>query len=168
MLQYTAELSIELSRTVPICAPSASVAAPGIDGATASSMTSLRANLRRRWRAFKALPPGERFERFHEQQKDAPAWVKPVMIVSALVSVAVGVVLVLIPGPAFVFFGIAGALLATQSAHVARALDHAEVWGRSLMARARDRWAAMRHRAPPDRKARAAPAPPPRESSASQ
>lgn len=109
-------------------------------------MTSLRSKAQRRWRAFQALPAGERFERFHEQQKDAPAWVKPVLIVGVLASLAIGVVLVFIPGPAFVFFGLAGALLATQSALVARALDRAEVWARSLVGHIRERWSAWRHR----------------------
>lgn len=109
-------------------------------------MTSLRSDLKRRWRAFAALPSGERFARFHAQQKDAPAWVKPLLIVAAVASIAVGVVLVFIPGPAFVFFGLAGAMLATQSVHVARLLDRLEVVTRALLRRARTRWDALRRR----------------------
>lgn len=101
-------------------------------------MTSLRSDMKRRWRAFEALPVGERFERFHAQQKDAPAWVKPLLVVGALASTALGIVLVFIPGPAFVFFGLGAAMLATQSAHVARLLDRIEVGARSLMRRLRD------------------------------
>ena len=107
-------------------------------------MTSLRSELERRWRAFEALPIGERFVRFYEQQKSAPAWVKPLLIVSALACLAIGVVLAFLPGPAFVFFGLAGAMLATQSIHVARLLDRLEVFARSMMRRARDTWDAIR------------------------
>jgi hypothetical protein len=109
-------------------------------------MTTLREKLQRRWRAFRALPAGKRFQRFHEQQKNAPAWVKPLAIVGALASLVIGVVLVFIPGPAFVFFGFAGALLATQSAFVAHGLDRGEVAARALAKRVRDKWARMRHR----------------------
>ena len=112
-------------------------------------MTTLRSRLQRRWQAFKALPAGKRFQRFHEQQKDAPAWVKPLLIVGALLCIAAGVVLTFIPGPAFVFFGLAGAMLATQSRHVARLLDRGELVARAGMARLRSTWARMRGRATP-------------------
>lgn len=111
-------------------------------------MTSLRSSLKRRWRAFAALPIGQRFETFHEAQRDAPAWVMPLLIVGALASLAIGVVLVFIRGPAFVFFGLAGAMLATQSRHVARLLDRGEVATRSLLRRARSTWARLRGRHP--------------------
>ena len=90
---------------------------------------------------------GERFVRFYQQQKNAPGWVKPLLIVSALACLAVGVVLVFIPGPAFVFFGLAGAMLATQSIHIARLLDRLEVFTRRVLRRARDTWDAIRQRA---------------------
>jgi hypothetical protein len=109
-------------------------------------MTTLRSRLRGRWRAFKALPAGTRFQRFHEQQKDAPTWVKLLLIVGALASIAAGVILTFVPGPAFVFFGLAGAMLATQSVHVARLLDRAELAARALMVRARATWASRRRR----------------------
>lgn len=116
-------------------------------------MTSLRANLAKhradlakRWRAFRALPAGARFRRFHEQQKNAPGWVKPLLVVGAVVSLAVAVVLTIFPGPAFVFYGLAGALLATQSIHVARLLDRGELAARALVGRMRDTWDTLRRR----------------------
>lgn len=109
-------------------------------------MSSLRSRLQRRWQAFKALPAGKRFQRFHEQQKDAPAWVKPLLLVGAILCIAAGVVLTFIPGPAFVFFGLAGAMLATQSSYVARALDRGELMARALMRRVRAKWARLRRR----------------------
>jgi hypothetical protein len=90
---------------------------------------------RARWRKFKALPVGKRFQKLHEQQKGAPAWVKPVLIAAAVLSLAAGIVLLFIPGPAFIFLGLAGALLAVCSARVARVLDRAEVGVRNLCTR---------------------------------
>jgi hypothetical protein len=55
----------------------------------------------------------------------------------ALLAFAVGVVLAFIPGPAVVFFGIAAALLASESMTVARALDRVEVWLRGAWRRLR-------------------------------
>jgi hypothetical protein len=45
----------------------------------------------------------------------------------AILSLAIGVVLVFIPGPAFIFFIIAGALLASQWWALACLLDHVEI-----------------------------------------
>ena len=45
----------------------------------------------------------------------------------AIISTAIGVVLVFIPGPAFIFFIIAGALLASQWWSLACLLDRVEV-----------------------------------------
>ena len=63
-----------------------------------------------------------------------------------LACIALGVFLVFVLGPAFVFFGLVGAALATQSVHVARALDACEVVARSLASRGRDTRAARRGR----------------------
>lgn len=104
------------------------------------------AGLRRRWREFKNHPAGERFQRFHEEQKRAPPWVKPVMLVGAVVSLAIAIVLTVFPGPAFVFYGLTGALLAAQSARVAGVLDRGEVWARRMIDKARLKWRAARRR----------------------
>jgi len=100
--------------------------------------------VRARWRQLTAFPPGKRFQKLHEQQRGAPAWVKPALIVAAVVLLAAGVVLLFIPGPAFVFLAFAGALLAVTSARVARALDRGEVGARRLGRRAKRRWRALR------------------------
>jgi hypothetical protein len=95
--------------------------------------------LKRRWHAFKALPAGDRFGTVHAQRADASVWVKAALIAAALVALAIGVLLSIMPGPAFVFFGLGGALLAMQSAWVARRLDRTELW-------LRKQWARYRHR----------------------
>ena len=99
------------------------------------------------WQRLKRSPPGERFEAFNErQQQHARGPIKALYFGGAIVSLAVGVVLVFIPGPAFVFFILAGALLATQSRWVARRLDRIEVWGRETMTRAHAWWRRLRRK----------------------
>lgn len=93
------------------------------------------------WAKIKASKPGERFREVYERQKLADQhrsavlrWLRPLL---ALLSLAIGVVLAFIPGPAFVFFGISAALLATESLYVARALDRTELWLRAQRAKLR-------------------------------
>jgi hypothetical protein len=93
--------------------------------------------LRKRLREVKALPVGRRFQSVHERQADAPAWVKPLVLGGAVLAFGIGVVLSIIPRPAFVVFGLAGMLLAIESAWVAKKLDRAEVAIRELIARFR-------------------------------
>ena len=93
------------------------------------------------WRRLKHAPPGERFQAFNErQQRHARGPIKALYLGGALVALAVGVVLIFIPGPAFVFFILAGALLAAQSRWVARHLDDLEVAGRKTATRAHAWW----------------------------
>lgn len=93
------------------------------------------------WQRLKRAPPGKRFQAFNErQQRRARGPIKALYLGGALVSLAVGVVLVFIPGPAFVFFILAGALLAAQSRWVARRLDGLEVMGRKTTTRVRAWW----------------------------
>jgi hypothetical protein len=102
--------------------------------------------LRKKWRGLKALPAGKRFQTVHEQQQGAPTWVKAVVIAGAVISFGIGVLLTVLPGPAFVFFGLAGALLAVESRWVARALDDGEVAARRKITRFR-KWRAKRRAA---------------------
>jgi hypothetical protein len=94
--------------------------------------------LRREWRALKSDKPGRRFAARHERRTEAGKsrgagrWLS---LVFALLFLAAGVVLLFIPGPAFVFLGLGGALLAEHSLLVARALDASE-----LRLRAAARW----------------------------
>ncbi|MGH7944004.1 MAG: hypothetical protein ACREH8_11905 [Opitutaceae bacterium] len=57
----------------------------------------------------------------------------------AILFLAIAVVLTVIPGPAFVFFILAGALLATESRTIGRFMDWCEVIVRKLV-----RWAKLR------------------------
>jgi hypothetical protein len=94
--------------------------------------------LKSHWHDFKRSPPGQRFQRVYEQQQKQPSrWAKPLMLIAAVVSLAIGVVLVFIPGPAVVFFALTAALLGAQSRWVARQLDAAETGGRKWLRKLR-------------------------------
>jgi hypothetical protein len=85
-------------------------------------------NVKSEWRGLRGSKPGERFVQFHDHMREvSPSWVRPLYVVLAVVSFAVGVVLAFIPGPAVVFFALAAALAATQSRWLAERLDAVEI-----------------------------------------
>ena len=95
--------------------------------------------LRAEWNALRRSRPGRRFQERYEASRKKKSEVtlvsRLVRWILAVVAAVIGVVLVFIPGPAFVFFIIAGSLLASESRHVARACDWTE-----LKCRAVARW----------------------------
>lgn len=95
------------------------------------------------WTALKRSKPGHRFQDRYERNKrskNAPKAIwRIVRVIAAAGLVALGVVFMFIPGPAIVFFALAGALLSTDSLPVAKALDWCEVRGRKI-----GRWIAKR------------------------
>ena len=90
------------------------------------------------------MTPGRRFQTRYRQhrksQADKSAAKRVLSLVVALVSLAIGVVLMFIPGPAILFFFIGGALLASHSLQVARALDWTEVKLRSTAHQVKSWW----------------------------
>ena len=92
------------------------------------------------WKRVRKLPPGKRFQSIHREQRNRSRAAKAAFFGIALLSFAGGVVLMFIPGPAVLFFALAGALLATQSRWVARRLDQGEVWSRRAVASWRKWW----------------------------
>jgi Flp pilus assembly protein TadB len=109
------------------------------------------AQLKRQWSEFKRLEPGTRFQTQHDRHRRSAAGKSPVRraayLVLAIVCLAVGVVLVVIPGPAVLFFAIAAGLLAIQSRVVARACDSGEIRLRRALAAAK-RWKRRHFRQP--------------------
>lgn len=100
--------------------------------------------LAREWQVLRHSPPGQRFQKSYDlgqREADRSTVVRRVIrLVLAAVALIIGVVLVFIPGPAFVFFAIAGALLATESRAVARVLDWIELRVRQALRWARRLW----------------------------
>lgn len=96
--------------------------------------------LKRQWEILKRGKPGRRFEDRYEaaQRKENRATVlaRVVRFTAAVIAIALGVVFAVIPGPAVVFFAVAGALLASESRVVAKFLDWCEVKIRAIV-----RWA---------------------------
>lgn len=99
--------------------------------------------LKRYWAEVQRLEPGQRFQTLYERHQKSSAGrsflTRAAAPVAAVLCLAIGVVLVFIPGPAVLFFAMAAALLAIQSRAVARACDYSEVRLRRWFA-AMKRW----------------------------
>ena len=105
-------------------------------------------HFRSEWRKLKSYAPGERFEKFHAAHHRKAASVKVIYGVLSLVSFAIGVVLVFIPGPAVVFFALSGALFAAESRWAARKLDQFELAVRRAAGALRGWWRKRRATTP--------------------
>ena len=67
--------------------------------------------LREKWHRLEQAPPGERFQRFHDEEQKRPHWVRIVYLVLAVALIPVGVLFAFIPGPAVLFFALCMYLL---------------------------------------------------------
>jgi multisubunit Na+/H+ antiporter MnhG subunit len=94
-------------------------------------------SFKRQWSSLRHSRPGHRFQdRYERNQKTKKnqSWVGRILrMAAAAVAFVIGVILVFIPGPAFVFFALAGALVASESLVVARSLDWIEVKIRAVV-----------------------------------
>lgn len=93
--------------------------------------------LKHEWQQLRRAPPGQRFQRRFDARANGSAGPnsllrRVVVIGTAIVLGAIGLVLVFIPGPAILFFFIAGALLAEESRLIARLLDWIELRARAV------------------------------------
>jgi hypothetical protein len=107
----------------------------------------MRDILRQQWCSLKKGRPGHRFQQRYEVAKKARhaksgmhQVFRVFRMVLAVGAMAVGFVLMFIPGPAVIFYFIAGSLLASESKVVARLLDWAEVKARAVGKRAQNHW----------------------------
>ena len=84
------------------------------------------ARLAAEWHAFRADRPGERFRHHYERSQHTSRAARIARAVLGVVLVAIGIVLLFIPGPGLLvaFFGFA--LLSSQSHVLASALDRVE------------------------------------------
>lgn len=100
--------------------------------------------LKQQWHGLQRSSPGHRFQNRYasaqRQRNRVPVWQRVLQIGIAAVLVAAGVVFVFIPGPAILFFALAGAMLASESRTVARALDWTELRGRAGWRRSTRFW----------------------------
>ena len=94
--------------------------------------------LKKHWRTFRDARPGKRFEKLHEARSDSPP---PIVFYAAgAVLLAVGVVLLFIPGPGLLLIAFGGALIARQSLWLAKRLDRLELLLRRFARKARSVW----------------------------
>lgn len=104
----------------------------------------MQLRFRRQWNSLKRAEPGRRFqERYHAHRRDAGGrnlLRRLVYLLMAAVFTAIGVVLAFIPGPAILFFFLAGAMLASDWLWMARFLDWLELKLRAGWKRARAKW----------------------------
>ena len=98
------------------------------------------AKLAAEWHAFRADSPGERFRHHYERSQLTSHAARIARALVGIVLVAVGIVLLFIPGPGLLvaFFGFA--LLSSQSHVLASALDRAEPRVRHFAGRVRARF----------------------------
>lgn len=101
----------------------------------------------RRWRNPCPGKPGHRFRARYERNRKregSSRWLPRLLrLLLALLCLVVAVVLTFIPGPAIVFFLLAGALIATDSRRMADVLDRSEVRLRRLAGVARRWWKSL-------------------------
>ena len=99
-------------------------------------------SLTRQWHGLKRGTPGRRFQASHAaaRQRKSPWLHRLLSFGLALVALALGLFFAVMPGPAVVFFAIAGALLATESRPLAIALDWSELRFRELAHWAKRHW----------------------------
>jgi hypothetical protein len=106
--------------------------------------TDFNLHLREHWEDLKRGRPGHRFqERYKRARRDearSGIGKRVVMTVTGLVVLMIGAFFAVMPGPAIPFFLLGGALLATESRVIARAMDWIEVRGRKIVAWGKRRW----------------------------
>ncbi len=90
-------------------------------------MGGLKSRWTQEWRRFAQQPPGRRFQDRYERRRARRAksslWRKILNIGGGILLLLVGAFFAVAPGPAFVFFGFGGILIAKESRVAARFLD---------------------------------------------
>jgi hypothetical protein len=85
--------------------------------------------LKRRVRRFMAEPSGTRFRAYHQRLQQRQNLMRTLLAIgSGLVLLALGMILLVLPGPGLLVAAIGAALLAGESLTVARALDRIDRW----------------------------------------
>lgn len=97
--------------------------------------------LKRNWSELSRDPPGRRFQNRHKRQdKRGSGMSRTLKLTAAIVLIAAGIVLLVIPGPGSVLILVGAALLAEESKIVARFMDRVEVRVRQWIKAAHARW----------------------------
>jgi Putative transmembrane protein (PGPGW) len=80
--------------------------------------------LKRRYRRFMSVPSGERFCAYHRRLRQRPNLMRTLLIAGVgLLLLALGLIMLVLPGPGLLFAAAGAALLAGESLTAARLLD---------------------------------------------
>jgi hypothetical protein len=91
-------------------------------------------------RAFMTVPSGRRFRAHYERMRAKPGVFRAVLAVGAgLLLLALGIVMLVTPGPGFIVAAIGAALIAGESLVAARFLDRMDLFATRTWARWRSR-----------------------------
>ncbi len=104
----------------------------------------MRRRLRHYWQEFRHAEPGQRFRaryrrRERERRAEGSQWSRILLLALAVICILIGIPLMILPGPAVVFFALAGFLIAGESGWVATLLDNGELLMRRLFRHLRSR-----------------------------
>jgi hypothetical protein len=94
-------------------------------------------DLRRHYEELKAGPPGKRFQELHRRRATRGKSRKPILIAAAIALIAIGIALLVLPGPGLIFLVGGIGLIAQELLVVARALDALELRLRSWFGQAK-------------------------------
>jgi hypothetical protein len=84
--------------------------------------------LKRRMQRFMTVPSGQRFRAFYQRHHRRPHLARTIVTIGAgFALIAVGLILLVLPGPGLLVGAFGAALLAGESLVVARALDWVDV-----------------------------------------
>jgi len=87
------------------------------------------AALKRRILRFVATPSGSRFRAYHERLEQRPNLMRTMLVVGlGLILLALGMIMLVLPGPGLLVAAIGLALIAGESMWVARLLDRLDLW----------------------------------------
>ncbi len=80
---------------------------------------------RQRWREFRTDPPGRRFENryWRRNTRRSSVWRRLLVIVFGIVVIAIGIVMLVLPGPGSLVIVLGAALIAEESLWASRLLD---------------------------------------------
>ena len=105
---------------------------------------TMAVSFRKYWRELQQGRPGHRFQSRYERtrrgERRSGAGLRILLVVLAFVLIAIGAILLVIPGPGIPFLLLGGGMLATESRFVARFMDWSEVKGRQVVAWGKRRW----------------------------
>jgi len=94
--------------------------------------------LKRRIQRFVATPSGSRFRVYHERLEQRPNLMRTMLVVGGgLILLALGMIMLVLPGPGLLVAAIGLALIAGESMWVARLLDRVDLFFTKIWRRRR-------------------------------